>query len=75
MSQDWSGEDKLIDTQWDVNDYVVSTMLDAYEINRYIVGCKLFVDENGNKAVFELIDTQWDVNRIIWMRQKQRRLN
>ena len=22
---------ELIDTQWDVNDYVVSTMLDAYE--------------------------------------------
>ena len=62
--------EELIVTQWDVNSYVVSTMLDAYGINSYIVGCKLERSKELWQMKEELIVTQWDVN-IITLNLKQ----
>ena len=50
-------------TQWDVNDYVISTMLDAYE---ELIVTQWDVNEDKEHKMksldSELIVTQWDVN-------------
>ncbi len=55
-------EQELIDTLWNVNEYVTLGRQMVHRINRYIMECKCRLDRTITTDWIELIDTLWNVN-------------
>ena len=53
---------ELIDTCWNVNEFLRYASLTISRINRYMLECKYLIHHYSYIALLELIDTCWNVN-------------